>query len=396
MKKNDNNLTDEMLRKALAPAELPDKNLNDQVLRMVKEKEIMKQSMIQNTKKRIPAAVVAAACAVMICSGTAFAAYKYLTPAEIATETKDDALQKAFQTKDAIYVNETQISGGYKITLLGSVAGRHISSFLMTDGQGSIRDDRIYTVLAIERADGTPMPDTSSDEYGNEPLFASNYVRGLNPGIYNAMSMNGGYSEFVRNGIAYRIMEMDNIEMFADKGIYTGINSGSFYDSDAYLYNESTGEMTRNENYQGVNALFEIPVDKSKADAAAAEAYLKQLEKEWNTPDEPLEKDANDISVDEFMARLTPENIEEYAKPIESTRQTCDIRDGLAYYSYELENGAGTQGSLPVEDLFPDNKPGMCSSFNYSYDETGLENLLIDVFILNEDKSITYVAYQPK
>lgn len=389
MKKN----IDELIKTALAPMDIPEKGLNDQILHRVKEKKVMKQYY----QKRIPAAAIAAACAVMICSGTAFAAYKYLTPTEAAAEASDDALQKAFQSEGAVYVNETQVSGGYKITLLGSVAGRNISDFLIQDGQGNIKEDRIYTVVAFEHADGTPIPDTGSGAYEDNPMFISHYIRGLNPNWYNAVTMNGGYTEFVKNGTAYRIMEMDNIEMFADRGIYVGVNSGVLYDSNAYLYNDSTGEISCNESYQGVTALFNLPIDKSKADAAAAESYLKALEEEWNTPDVPVEKSAEDISVEEFMAKLTPENIDEYAEPIESTRQTCDIRDGIAYYSYELEEGmAKDLGGTSVEVLFPDGKAGMCPSFSYSYGGKGLESLLIDVFILNEDKSITYVVYRPK
>lgn len=383
---------DDLLEAALAPMELPRQELNDQILRKVKERQHM------HYKRRIPAAALVAACTIALCSTTVFAVYKYLTPAEVATEANDNTLQKAFMSEDAILVNETQESGGYRITLMGSVAGKNISNFLSTDGNGEVEDDRIYTVVAIERADGTPMPDTSSDEYGKEDFYVSHYIRGLNPAQYSLMSMGGGYTALVRDGVQYRILDMQNIEMFADKGIYVGVCSGTFYDNGAYLYDESTGEMRRNEDYAGVNALFKLPVDPSKADPAAAAAYLKELEDSWNAPDEPYGPTEEDLKVDAFIEKLTPQNLDDYAVPIESTRQTCTI-DGeknVQYaYTYESEDVSGSgSGIYPFDELFPEGIPGTKSIMGSSYSE--LADLLIEVFVLNEDGTVTFVLYQPK
>ncbi len=387
---------DLLLKQALAPTEVPEKKLNDQVLRRVKERQDMKQEQVRY-KRRIPAAALVTVCILILCSSTAFAVYKYLTPAEVVTEINDNALQKAFLSEDAILVNETQESGGYKITLMGSVAGRNISDFLMKNGKGEVLEDRIYTIITIERADGTPMPDTSSDEYGDACFFASHYIRGLDPRVYSMMSMNGGYKEFVNNGIQYRILDMDNIEVFADRGIYVGVNSGSFYDSNAYVYDGSTGEMSRNESYTGVNALFHLPVDKSKADPAAAEAYLKAFEESMNESDEPIEKSAADLEVDQFMEMLTPENIDEYAEPVEETRQVCTIgEDGLTYYSYELEDGRAANAGTLLDGMFADKKPGTKAILGCSHNGTGIAGMDIDVFILNEDGTVTFVLYEPR
>lgn len=397
---------DKLLKAALAPMDEPDEELNAQILRKVKERQRM-VGKNRSCKRKIPAAALVAACILTLCSGTALAVYKYLSPAEVATELNDGTLEKAFLGEDAILVNETQESGGYRITLLGSVAGKNISDFLCRDADeaSGTESDKIYTVVAIERADGSPMPDTSSDGYGEEAFFASHYIRGFDPGIYNIMGMGGGYSTFVRDGIMYRLLEMDNIEMFADRGIYVGVSSGTFYDAEAYRFDANTGEVSRNDSYGGVNALFHLPVDASKADPAAAEAFLREFEASMNGEEgnEPVEKDANGMAIEEFMSQLTPENIDEYARPIEYTRQTCKIEkpdgDGNSYvsYSYELEDGsAAGSGTELLEALFPDGRPGMSPVFGYSSSEDGLSGLMIDVFILNEDGTVTYVMYQPK
>ena len=384
------NKMDELLKAALTPMDAPSERLNYRILGKIKERESMKR------RKRIPAAAVIAACTLVFGSVTAFAAHRYLSPAEAATELEDDALKKAFLSEDAVLVNEVQESGGYRITLLGSVAGKNLSDYMAWDDAGLPKDDRLYAVVAIEHADGTPMPDTSSTDYGKEPFYTSCYVRGLNPLEFSINHIGGGYSAFVKDGVEYRVMEMDNIEIFADRGIYVGVNSGIFYDAEAYIYEESTGKLSRNPDYQGVNALFQLPMDESKANPEAAARYLEDLENAQNAPSEPIEMDENDLEIEAFIEKLTEENIDQYASPIESTRQSCmPDKEGWISYEYELEDGSGGNGDLNVEELLSSGKAGDIQIAGYGYTENGMEDLMIDVCILNEDGTVTYVVYQP-
>ena len=378
---------DDLLKTALAPKDVPPQWLNDQVLRKSKERKNMKR------KRRIPAAVIAFGV-LLLSSATALAAYHYLSPAQVAAELNNDALYKAFLSDEAVLVNETQEIGGYRITLLGSAAGKNISDSFVYEN-GIPKDDRIYTVVAIEHVDGTPMPAISSWDYGEEPFYMSYYIHGLDPAVYSIRSMGGGYTEFVRDGTEYRIIETDNIQMFADQGIYIGVNSGQTYDDNAYIYDVKTGEISRNTKYEGVNALFHLPIDVSKADPEATEAYLEELRRVWHTPSEPIEMNEADLSVEDFMKKFTPENIDEYAAPIESTRMVCPIYgEGLISYEYELESGAGGSGTQDVSTLFPEQIAGAINIGGYGYSE-GLEDLRINVFILNDDNTVTFVVYQP-
>ena len=306
----------------------------------------------------------------------------------------NDALYEAFLSDETVLVNETQEIGGYKITLLGSAAGKNISDSFVYEN-GIPKDDRIYTVVVVEHADGTPMPATSFGDYGKEPFYASYYIHGLDPYVYSIRSMGGGYTEFVRNGIEYMVIETDNIEMFADQGIYIGVNSGQTYDDNAYIYDMKTGDISRNTDFDGANALFTLPIDVNKADPEASKTYLEELEKAWHAPSEPIERNEADLSVKNFMKKFTPENIDEYAVPIESTRMICPIYgDGLISYEYELESGAGGSGTQDVSTLFPDQIAGTINIGGYGYSD-GLEDLLINVFILNENNTVTFVVYQP-
>lgn len=388
-----NNIND-LLKAALTPMDVPGNKLNEQLLGQIKERKSMTGKKSYN-RKRIPMAVLVAACVLILGSITAVAAYRYLNPAQVAAELKDESLEKAFQSEGALLVNETQESGGYRITLLGSVAGKNISEYLEQDGAGELKADRIYSVVAIEHVDGTPMPETSSEEYGKEAFYVSHYIQGLDPEKYSLMSMGGGYSEFVKDGVAYRVLEMDNIEMFADRRIYVGVSSGIFYDQNAYIYDESTGEICRNENYNGVNALFILPLDANKADPDAAAAYLENFENPQDEQEELLERTPEDVSADEFMEKLTSENLKEYARPIESTTQTCvPDKDGAFDYSYKVDGVEG-EGTAWTDVLFPDGETGVCRIDGCDYCGNGLKGLYIHIFTLNEDGTVTYTVYSP-
>lgn len=387
---------DDILRQALTPEIEPDVRLNRKILYEAKEKLYM----AKKRKSRIPAAALAACMTLLIGSTGVYAAWIYLSPAQMAEKVDDRKLSEAFQGEDAVLVNETLECGGYRITLLGAVAGKNISEFLSADDQGQVKEDMFYAAVAIERADGMPMPDTSDEDYGEETFYASPYIRGLDPQFYSIMSMGGGYSEFVENGVQYRLLEMENIEMFADRGIYIGVSSGDFYDSSAYIYDESTGEMIRNESYDGVNALFNLPLDPAKADRARAEQYLEELQKGWETSDESMGTPATDEDVETWIdmaeAAVKEGTLEECAVLIESAVQVCiPDENGVFQYSWELESGRGSSAMDAVSNSFPDGKPGTTIISGYSISE-GLEDLVLETYTLNEDGTVTVGVWIPK
>lgn len=281
---------DDLLKQALTPADEPNFWLNQRIINLVEEgdkienrifnlcaekKRRKEEKNMDKIQKRVPAAALVAAV-IGIGSITAYAGWKYLSTEKVAEKFGDQKLAEAFTGEDDVLINESQSFGGYNVTLLGIVSGKSLSQYeRMSDG--SVLDDRTYIVTALERADGTPMPDTSDDAYDIGAFFVSPLIEGYNPGLYNAVTMNGNSSEFAEDGILYRLTECDNIEIFADRGLYLCVNDGTFYNGDAYRYDEATGEITRNEGYEGLNALFDLPLDVSKANPQAAEKYLKGL-----------------------------------------------------------------------------------------------------------------------
>lgn len=262
---------DQILQQALSPEQEPDRRLNRRILQRLEETEMRKN------KKRIPAAACVACATLLIGSMSVFAAWKYLSPDQVAEHVDEGGLSAAFQGEDAVMVNETQEYGGYRITLLGIVSGKNLRQYPF-EMNGEIKEDRSYIVTAIENADGTPRPTVFDDAYGEDPFCVSPLIGGLNPWEYNVITMGGGYSEFIEDGIQYRLTECDNVEIFADRGLYLAVNDGAFFENSAYHMDPNTGAITRNEAYQGVNALFQLPIDVNKADPDATAAYIQEME----------------------------------------------------------------------------------------------------------------------
>ncbi|MCQ6560539.1 hypothetical protein [Paenibacillus mendelii] len=271
---NDSEKWDGLLRQALAPAAEPEEELNESIINRYKERNRMKRV----NSKRISIGVLVAVCTLVL-SITAVAAAQLFSSKQVAQHLGDQVLAQAFESRDAIEVNQSVASGDYNFTLHGIVSGVGLSG--LNSSAQDINPERTYAVVSIAKQDGSPMPATSDPEYGQEPFFISPFIKGQKPWQVNIITMNGGYSELVVDGIMYRLIECDDVEMFADRGVYLAVSSGdTFFNNKAYAYNEATGEISPKTDYKGTAILFDLPLDKAKADTAQAEAYLKDLLKE--------------------------------------------------------------------------------------------------------------------
>ncbi len=394
---------EQLLRKALSSKEEPDYWLNQRIIQKIQEKESETMSE-KNRRLRIPAAAMIAAVVIVAGSVSAYAAWRYLTPEQVAQTAEDQKLAAAFEGEDAVAVNAVQEYGNYRITLLGIVSGKNLSQYAGWDENGDVLDDRTYVVTAIENADGTPRPDTSEDGYGEEPFFVSPLIEGLNPAIYNSVTMNGSYFEIVQNGVQYRIAECNNVEMFADRQVYLCVNDGSFYNNEAYLYNETSGSIKRNEEYQGVNALFILPLDKSKADKEAADKYVKEFEKEWNqeaasagtgaeeTKGEESEGEGFLSQVSKKIENWKQEDFDKNAKLIKEM-EIAPNEDGDFEYEYEIENeGAGSKGTLGME-MLSERDDGNMAKFRSIISGDSPQSAYIETYTLKEDGNMVLRVY---
>ncbi|MGN0482261.1 MAG: DUF4179 domain-containing protein [Lachnospiraceae bacterium] len=398
---------DELLKEALTPRDEPSELLNHRVLQKGKES----MNMNKKSKRKVSAAAIGLACLLACGCGTAYAAYRYLTPSNVAHELKHDTLEKAFEGKDAKIINESQEFNGYRITLLGIVSGKKLVSdeqcHLVVDGE-EVKNDYSYTVIAVERTDGTPFQDYDSKEITGveKPDLSIGFcVKGMDPCEINT---DIGGSSFVKDGVYYNLMITNNMEYFADKDIYLRVNStGDWWNDDvalAYDYNEKTGEITRNTDYYGINALFKIPLDKKKANAKAAQEYL-DLYGHWDI--DGMERAENRV-LRESMKKITLDNLEQYAEPIKESEEILKINSlDVIHYSTLVEGSSCVRDTyrLTIPELFPDRKQGSkklifqytsCISYTEGEEDSLKKYIRIEEFTLNKDDTVKHVTYRLK
>lgn len=391
----------ELLKQNLLSDCVPDESLNASILEKAKETQTMKHKTF-----RSGAAAAAAIAILAVGSVSAYAAYRYLTPSQVADEIMDGGtLAKAFESKDAVLVNETQKTAGYDITLMGLVSGKDLMPVAPEDSLDSISKERTYAVLAIAKEDGSPMPGMQDDDY--QIFCASALVKGKSFMDVNNGTLNAGAHAFEQDGVQYQILECDNLEIFANIGVYVGVVESFGQESHAFTMDKETGEYRVNESYDGMKALFTIPLDKSKADDAAAEKFFKEIEAE-DAQDSDSGTDAQDETADaesssdeneltkqwmhnmvSFKNLLTPdaqEFLKQHAEVYFRETYTLNENEGL-----DVQTNAGEaeydKDTLPKE-------VGVETVSAFSSDGT-LAGTFGDSITKNEDGTYTYTVYRP-
>lgn len=319
---------EKLLKRALAPELEPEARLNQRMIEQLKIRNGGKRVY----RKRFSAGAIAVAIA-LVMSLTAVAATQLFNSKQVVEHMGDRILASAFDSSDAIEINQTASSGDYHFTLHGIVSGSGLSE--LEGSAAEIHPERTYAVVSITRQDGKPMPHTSDPEYGEEPFFISPFVKGQKPWQVNIATMGGSYSDTVIDGVMYRLIECDGVVMFADKGVYLAISSGSpFYSSDAFAYNESTGEISAKTDYDGASLLFELPLDQAKADPAKAEAYLEKLLDPRKA--DPSETTSEQVDPEGISAEIKDRFLTEGTVIPESVKEVTIDEQGRLHYEYDI------------------------------------------------------------
>lgn len=389
---------DEKLKQALKPREDADIWLNQKILNSRMEEHPMKYGKIRN----IPVFVAVVICILCLLSVGTVAAWKYLEPAIIANRVGDSKLSRAFAEGKGTVINETQSMGGFDITLLGIIAGADIS---IEAADGDLQQGMIYAAVAVANSDGSAIPDMSdmtTEDMERYAFLVSPLIQGCEPWNYNIFRFDGGRSSFVENGVLYLLASCDNVEMFADRNLYLCVQEGDFYDSEAYKYDAASGKIARNSSYQGVNALFCLPMDADRADAEAAEQYLKSLEEKKDFAGDDADADgemsAAEQEIDAFANELAddPQKLEEKCRRLGETEQVLmPDRDGYVSYRWELEDGSAGSGKVFVKEFVEKAAAGEKQINNWSHSGTR-ESIHIEVFEQRADGTLTFVVYVPK
>lgn len=372
-----NKKLEELLYDALLPEEEPDPKLNRQIFeKRFKEASAMRQYQI----KKMAAAV--AVCVLAVGSITAYAAYHFLTPSQIAAEVADNhALAKAFESEDAVLVNETQTSGNYEITLLGLVSGSDLALCVDGDEAEGLKDSRTYAAVAVKRTDGMIKQE--------ERKCVSPLLNGVEWMVANNGTMDVGLHWFEKEGVIYELLECDNLEMFAGRGVQVGVVDEFCDETEAFFLDKQTGAYKKKADYTGTNALFDLPLDKAKADEQAADAYIEKLK---NPPEEELDEEemVDDADYEKYVSDFQAAEDEAAFLKETAILKSSEVlkvdKDGMV----EFGNDEGVSGTVDVSEF----EQGVPTSGAI----TGgtLEDTEIHMFTVNADGTVTYEVYVPK
>jgi hypothetical protein len=389
-----NNRMDMLLKSALRTTEAPDAELLER-LKQLRRRNIGDKTagesisndgpvLKKNTKRRSLRTVIIAAIIVMLLSTAALAAQHFLNAGEVADLfTDDQVLSAMLNREDAIEINDSAVSGDYTFTLLAIVSGKDINdypNFRGKNGETSPHDGLTYLVASVKKTDGSPMP--SMDDAYAPSFHAASYIKGFEPRYTWSLNISG--SSAIVDGIEYHLFECGNLEWFADQVVYLGISMEPFPDFERLLFDEKTGEITTNPAYTSPNALFVIPLDKSKADPQKAEQHLDKMIGPF-IPDDINNSD---------MGLLQDDINWDKATPIASTVKELYV-NAYDYINYSIDY-KNTRGSIIVryKDYFVNNKTAQSAIVYTSTDED--DNLYAVRLRMDENGMITGMIVVPE
>lgn len=244
----------------------------DLVRRTAKIAELEKECISVKKKGFIKAVSIAAAVALLTVS--AYAASRWLSPAQVADMNGNTALAQAFESEDAIKLNQSVQTENFCVTLAGLVSGENLSELSDQADQA-----RTYAVMILESLDGTPL---NADDFPIVEYTLTPLVAGFTPWTVNNWTLNASVSLLERDGVLYYLLDTQNIEMFADHTVYMAFYQGTLPDRDTFTMAED-GTIAFAEGVEGPHALFTLPLDEGKADPAAVEQFMDDsgFDQEW-------------------------------------------------------------------------------------------------------------------
>lgn len=240
-------------------------NFEEKTLKLLSESAERKENIIM-TNKRKPfkiAALVVAAIMIFTCS--AFAIVSLLNPSDVANHFGEKELAVLFEESD--FEPVTVKGEVYSVTFMGTASGKEFYTY-EEDGI-TINENRTYAVWAVYRNDGATL-----SVIDGSPINVIPVADGYRPDALFSLGMGGHGTD--KDGVLYYLFDYTDLEVFADKKVSLMAFEGMFPTADILTANDN-GEVVYAENYGGFKAVFELPLDESKADPEAAAELLSQF-----------------------------------------------------------------------------------------------------------------------
>ncbi len=316
----------------------------DKIYENIVQSQGTSEKKVISFRKYMKVAVIVAC--LFVGSGTLYAASRWLSAPEALEQMGEKTLAEKFAKKDAEVLVQTD--GKYRGIYLGEVSGK-----LLLENDVKASEEKTYFVVAVKRTDKKKIS-------LEEKIIISPFVKGYAPWAFNIYSMSGNEETQIIDGVLYHMVESENMEMFADKGVYLGIMDGA-PSQEKYSFDEKSGEIKSVKDYEGMNMLFELPMDKTKANPEKAEECLRNagvLEEEKTFSDgeqsfeEKYENKTMFFTTEEIETVLADcVVVEESRKESEEVKQ----KNGT-FYSYEWKDYHGVVSEKMLQTYSEDGK----------------------------------------
>ncbi len=230
----------------------------------LKKAEKGKDVILVMKKRKTLRLLAAVVSAILLLSLTAFAAVTLLSPQEVADELEMEELNNKWEKSEKFPF----ASGNeeYMVSVLGYAPDTQLN---IIDGEAT-EENRTYLVVSIAKTDGTPLSQAEG-----MPLQVSPLVEGYEPWKVNLWTLGSGASGLEKDGVLYYLFETADLEIFADKTVYIAVYEGFL--PDGALTMKEDGSIAYRDEYTGFKAIFELPLDESKADPEAVKELLSQM-----------------------------------------------------------------------------------------------------------------------
>lgn len=268
-----------------------------QLLLEAAEQQQEKECSPMKTKHIKKTALIAAVLAAAVMATAA--AVNLLHPAQVAEYMGHPELADAFNSENAILLNESQPFGDYTFTVMGVVNGTGLSAIY-----DEAESTHSYIVAAMTRTDGGVLEGWSDGAF--QQVMVTPLISGYQPWTFNIFTLGGSMEGILGKDqrTAFFLYDCENLDPFADHTIYLAVYEGLAPGSDM-LQMAQDGSISFLDSYAGPHAFFTLPLDSAKADPEKAAAIISQIRQPGpeGSPSVPEGDGAENVTADTVLSQ---------------------------------------------------------------------------------------------
>ena len=201
--------------------------------------------------------IMATAACIAVLAVSVFAAVNLLSASQVADELREPGVAAEFQ-KNGEFAVQTAHIGDYDVAFEGVVSGKALSENNPQNDNGDILDERSYAVFAVSGGNVAQLINDHDATLTTLNLSLTPLVKGHEPRMVNAFTLDGGYVTFCKDGTVYFLFDTVSLEQFAGEDVYYAAFTceGLGIPSAAEVSMAEDGTITINEGVDG--ALFTV------------------------------------------------------------------------------------------------------------------------------------------